>query len=320
MPHSNFPNGINELILRGVPIDLPHPGKVFWVNNSGVLPSEGLAGSDDPSNGVYLRPFGTVDFAIGQCVADRGDIIYVMPGHVEPVGAAAAVVFDVAGVTCIGLGRGTKQPRFDFTLNIGTVDVSANNVAIANMNFHANVTTITVGLDILAGATNCLVSGCTFDVETTATDEFTVTINIGVATDRAVVENSFFDMGLAAAAAAIRMTGASAGTVIRNNSIVGDYSTANIAGITTLSTNILIEDNLLLQGSTGNLNAQPVIQMLTGSTGIIRDNDIICDVATFALQTIADTMSFLNNQRTDDTGQAKVSTTISTSVTVSGDA
>ena len=118
----------------------------------------------------------------------------------------------------------------------------------------------------------------------------------------------------------IKLVDASAGCTIRGNRIVGDYSLANIAGLTTLSTEVYIEGNMLIQGGTGGLNAVAVISMVAGTTGIVRNNDIVCDVATFALQTIANTMSFLGNQRTDDIDAAKTSTDISASVTVSADA
>lgn len=316
---SNYPNGISNLVLRGVPTELPHPGNVYWVNSTTVLPDKGIGGSDG-NNGSYLQPYATIDKAVGSCKANRGDIIYVMPGHVEPITGAASLDLDVAGISVIGLGRGAKQCRLDFTATGSTVEVNADNISIVNMNFHANIPAVVIGLSILTLATDTLVKGCSFDVETTTTDEFVIAINLGVGCSRTIIEDCIMDQGLGGAAHAIKLVGATAGCTIQNNRIVGDYSVANIGGITTLSTEVYIEDNMLMQGGSGGLNAQPVIEMLTGTTGIVRNNDIVCDVATFALQTIADAMSFLNNQRTDDIGEAKVSTTIATSVTVSGDA
>ena len=102
MAVSNYPNGFQQgLLVRDVPLEIPHPGKVFWVNNSGVLPDQGIAGSNG-NPGTYLKPFASVDYAIGRCKANRGDVIYVMPGHSETITAAQGVDFDVAGVTCVG--------------------------------------------------------------------------------------------------------------------------------------------------------------------------------------------------------------------------
>ena len=320
MTISNYPNGFkNGVTLRGVPVEIPNPGKVFWVNNSTVLAVGGVGGSNG-NDGTYQRPFQTIDYAIGRCTAGRGDTIYVMPGHVENVSGAASVDIDVAGVSIIGLGRGSDQARFDFTATASTVVVDAANCSIINMNFHANVSGVVIGLSVIAAATDLLVKDCIFDVEATTTDEFVISANLGVGCDRTIIDNCSFDMGLGGAAAGVKLVGASADVQITNSKFQGDYSLAIISGITTLSTNVLISNNLLLQGTTGNLNAVAVIVLLTGTTGIIRDNYIVCDVATFALQTVADTCSFLNNQRTDDIGEAKVSTNISASVTVSADA
>jgi hypothetical protein len=320
MPISNYPNGFaNGLTLRGVPTEIPNAGKVFWVNNSTVLAEGGIGGSNG-NKGTYQQPFETIDYAIGRCTAGRGDVIYVMPGHSETVSGAAGIDFDVDGVSVIGLGRGSDQPRIDFTATASTVEVNADNVTIANLNFHANISGVVIGLSVLAGATDLLVSGCSFDVETTTTDEFVIAVNLGVGCDRTVIENCTMDMGLGGAAAGVKLVGASDHVQIKDSSFQGDYSLAIISGITTLSTNVLIENNLLLQGTTGGLNAVAVIVLLTGTTGIIRDNYIVCDVATFALQTVADACSFLGNQRTDDVGQAKTSNDTSASVTVSTDA
>lgn len=323
MSMSNFPNGFKDgITINNVPLTLTNPGEVFFVSNADVLldKNQSVAGVDQAGGGTFQRPFRTIDFANGQCTADRGDIIFAMPGHVETIDAAAALDLDIAGVSVIGIGRGTKQPRLDFTDAAGTVEVNADNITIHNINFHANVPAISPGLSILTLATDTVVQNCTFDVETTTTDEFAISINLGVGCDRTIIENCIIDQGLGDAAHAIKLVGATAGCTIKGNRIVGDYSVANIGGITTLSTEVYIEDNFLMQGGTANLNAQPVIEMLTGTTGIVRNNDIVCDVATFAAMTVADTMSFLNNQRTDDIDAAKVSTTISASVTVSADA
>lgn len=317
---SNFPLGFqNGITLRGVPVDIPVPGQVFWVDSTSTVVKGGV-GSSDGNTGTYQKPFATLDFAIGRCTANRGDVIYLKPGHTETIGAAAAVDLDVAGVTVIGLGTGTLQPRLDFTATGGTVEVNADNISIVNVNFHANVPAVVIGLSVLTLATDLLVKGCTFDVETTTTDEFVIAINVGVGCDRIIIEDNIIDMGLGGAARAIALVGATAGATIRGNRIVGDYSVANIGGDTTLSTEVYIEDNMLIQGGTGGLNAVAVIVMLTGTTGVVRNNDIVCDVATFALQTVADAMSFIRNQRTDDVGEAKTSVDISASVTVSADA
>ena len=79
-------------------------GRVFYVHSSG---------SDSAQAGeTAAAPFATLDFAIGQCSANNGDLIYVMPGHAETLTAAGQLDFDIAGVRAQGLGWGTTRPTF----------------------------------------------------------------------------------------------------------------------------------------------------------------------------------------------------------------
>jgi len=288
---SNYPHGWeNGVVINGVPYDKPHSGEVFWVNNSGVLATKGI-GAANANKGSYLQPFLTIDYAVGRCTANRGDVIYVMPGHSETVSGAAGIDFDVAGITVIGLGTGDKQPRIDFTATTSTVEVNADNITLQNLNFHANISGVVVGLSVLTLATDLLVSECVFDVETTTTDEFVIAINVGVGCSRLVVENCIMDMGLGGAAAAIKFVGATAGATIKNNRIVGDYSLALISGITTLSTEIYVHDNFLMNGGAGNIGTVACMVLLTGTTGAFWNNKFVTNVtAAVTAAVAADTM------------------------------
>jgi hypothetical protein len=312
LPNSNFPQGFpNGVAIRGMPLWGAFPGKVFWVDS--------VAGANG-NKGTIDDPFGTIDYAVGRCSADNGDVIMVHPGHVETISAAASLDLDVAGITVVGMGRGTNQPRLDFTATAGTVEVNADNIAIYNLNFHANVSAVVIGLSVLTLATDLVVSGCTFDVETTTTDEFNIAINLGVGCDRFLIEDCVMDMGLGGAATGIKLVGATAGGTIRGCRIVGDYSQACIAGITTLSTEIYIEDNLLINGASGNVGAVEVIEMLTGTTGVVRRNTWLCNVATIVLQSVADTMYFSENYGGEDVGAATSSVLRSGAVSVTASA
>lgn len=154
---SQYPGGFaNGITIRGVPLQILHPGKVFWVNNSSVLAPGGIGGSD-VNDGSYLRPFRTLDYAIGRCTANRGDVVVMMPGHVEAVTAAAGIVFDVAGVAVVGLGSGTKRPKISFGAAAADVDITAGNVSFYNVEFQANFADVTAGLDVSG------VDGISFD-------------------------------------------------------------------------------------------------------------------------------------------------------------
>jgi hypothetical protein len=135
---SNYPNGFtNGLTVRGLPLNVAHPGEIFWVNNSSVLPKGGVGGSDG-NPGTYLRPFSTIDYAIGRCRASRGDIIMVMPGHTEAV-TVSSLNCDVAGVAFIGLGAGSLKPNLTFGATDSRINVTAANCTWKNFRFTAGV-------------------------------------------------------------------------------------------------------------------------------------------------------------------------------------
>lgn len=139
-PFSNFPNGFaNGLMVRGMPLLQMQPGQVFWVNNSTVLQPQQRAGSNS-NRGTWLDPFATLEYAINTaCVASRGDIVFVGPGHAESIPDAATLDFSVAGVAVIGLGAGGLRPTLTFTTaTTANIPLVAANCSIQNFLFKAN--------------------------------------------------------------------------------------------------------------------------------------------------------------------------------------
>ncbi len=68
---SSYPNGfLDGVTIRGLPINMINPGKVFFVNNSSTLVPGGIGGSDG-NPGSYTLPFKTLNGAIsnGKVVA-----------------------------------------------------------------------------------------------------------------------------------------------------------------------------------------------------------------------------------------------------------
>lgn len=221
MAISNFPNGFaNGVTIRGIPLQQLHPGKVFWVNNSSVLPEGGIAGSNG-NKGTYLQPFSTIDYAIGRCTASRGDIIAVMPGHAENISAASGITSDVAGIAIVGLGAGTLRPKLSFTAAAATHVISAANCSFYNIEWQANFADVAIGLDVsgvdglsfescyfteagtdlnyvitvdlATGADDISFSGCKFIGNDAANDSF---IN-GVAHDKVYISDCQFQMNTA---------------------------------------------------------------------------------------------------------------------------
>ena len=89
---------------------------------------------EDGTNSVY----NTLDAAISACTANRGDVIYVTEGYTEAV-TSSSIACDVAGVTIIGLGRGSFKPTFTFAATSSTINVTAANCEFRNLRIEAAV-------------------------------------------------------------------------------------------------------------------------------------------------------------------------------------
>lgn len=199
---SNYPNGfVNGITIRGVPLTVLHPGKVFYVNNSSVLAStdDGVAGADTPSAGTFQRPFATIDFAVGQCTANRGDIVAVMPGHAETYSQATAtaddLTLDVAGVAIIGLGVGSLRPTITQDSEATqTIAVTAANVTLYNIFFKANEQDIAIGITLTTAKYFSLVN-CQFDDQSNALNWLNIVESTGIANtvDGLHIENCVYN-------------------------------------------------------------------------------------------------------------------------------
>lgn len=127
---TNYPNGISSFgvpVLPGAPITT---GRYFFVCS--------LTGSNNYNGSDPLHPLATVQGAMGLCVASRGDVIIVMPGHVETV-TATSIAHNVAGVRVFGLPAiGELIPTFTFGAAAATITVSAASGGWSGCRFVAN--------------------------------------------------------------------------------------------------------------------------------------------------------------------------------------
>jgi hypothetical protein len=257
---SNYPKGFpNGVALRGVPVALPHPGKVFWVSST-----VGLNGN----KGTYENPFQTIDFAVGRCRANKGDIIFVMPGHVETVTAAAGLDLDVAGITLVGLGNGNLRPQINFTTAVGAdMDVDAANITMVNFRFTGGIDALTGPIDVNA-ADFTLIDIVTEDVTGQATDFIVTDANA----NRLRI-SGWIHRGAAAAGAdtAITMVGGD-DTVIEDFSLYGNFAVAAIENVTTAMNRVRIGGGTTPSYIWTENAADVAITMVATSTGSIGPN------------------------------------------------
>lgn len=270
---SNFPYGFNNgALVRGIPIQPTTPGQVFWVYNGSNLAPQGAAGSDGNS-GSFQRPYATIAFAISQCVAGRGDVVYVKPGHAETCSGAAGIVFATAGVSVIGLGSGINRPSITFdTATTAQLTVTAAQMSLVN--FFIDCT----GFDAIASPFS--VTGADFQflnnvVKTAvAARQTTVVMTTTAAADRLIVDgNAFVGTTDAGTTNILQLVGGES-IQITNNRFYGAYTTSlgAINNATTAMTNALIAGNFIANQTASSTKAMVFV---AGSSGMISDNRML---------------------------------------------
>jgi len=195
MSQTNFPLGFqNGISLRGVPVEIPIAGQVFWVDSTSTVVKGGV-GSSNGNPGTYQKPFATLEFAKSRCTANRGDVIYLKPGHAETYSDATSLNMNVAGVSVIGLGTGSLMAAFTLdTANTATIPVSVDNVMFYNCEFIANFLSIAKCFT-LTTAKFFGTPYCKF-TDTTAALNF---VNIVESTGAANTADGYYDIGSQAA-------------------------------------------------------------------------------------------------------------------------
>lgn len=260
MDLTNFPNGLSSygvpLLGGGIPTTL---GSVFFV--SSVVGSNSFAGTS-PSN-----PFATIDYAVGKCTANKGDLIIVLPDHSENISAATSLVVDVAGVSIIGLGRGRNRPQLHFTATAGSIEMDAANTRLSNLVLLASVSAVVVGINV--DADGVMLDNLEFGYVDTG-DDFVTMIDIDAFDYANVVNCRFLTEAIAGAAEAIRLDDCHF-VQIRNNWFSGNWSDSVIVGEGALGTDLLLADNYMYNGDTGDANG---VDLNVAFTGIISNNRI----------------------------------------------
>ena len=274
---TNFPQGFaNGVSIRGMPLLQMQPGQVFFVNNSTTL-NPGQHGGSNSNRGTFLDPLATLDGAVGQCVAGRGDIIFVGAGHAETYSAASALALDIAGVAVIGLGSGSARPTFTCdTVNTTPIVVSADDVSVQNCLFVADFLTI-AGCFTLTTAKNFALQNCEFRDTTAAKNFANIVKSTGAANtaDGLTMTDCYypsigttFNTGVLVADAVDRMT------LSRNNIFTISTGDVAILAVSTTGavTNLLIADNNVTSKATTHTSSLLILGTGSAGTGMILRN------------------------------------------------
>lgn len=243
-----------------------HPGNIWFVDSGHADAADSVGVGQNPD-----KPFATLDFAIGQCTANNGDVIYVMPGHAETVSAAAGIDFDVAGITVIGLGKGSDRPTITMSAVASTVHLDAANTSIENLLFDVQHD-CTIVLDV--DAADCTIKACEFRARTAATAREWVTcidVNGGLANacDRTRILGCTFRSPTAGAANCIGLDEVAANVEIAGCEFWGDFADAAIHNVIgKVLTQLYVHDCVIENTQIGDHS----IELVSACTGILARN------------------------------------------------
>ena len=277
---SNYPSGFaNGVVIRGVPVLQTNPGKVFWVYNGTALQA-GQRGGSNANRGTFDSPFATIAGALANCVANRGDIIFIKPGHAETISSAAILVLNVAGVAIVGLGVGSNRPTLTFTAAAANIPVTAANNSVSNILHVASFADV-VSAYTATGTntpTDFAIDGCEFR-DTSSILNFVKTVT-GNATANSMsgfsyTNNRVAGLATTAASQACIMAAANDRQTYADNFIVypvlNDTATLVAFGANN-HTNLTIARNRVFRPSTSTVGGSLFSGGSTASTGYVYDN------------------------------------------------
>lgn len=260
-----MPTNFTSLTIGGMPVlggggvsIPPTTGNVFFVH-SGTGNNTTYAGT------TAQAPFATINYAMGFCTASKGDQIIVMPGHAENITAATTLAVNVAGVSIIGLGRGRNRPVLSFTNTAGKIPITGANCRLSNLVFLADVSAVVTGISVEANDVE--IDNCYFGFVDTG-DDFAIMVLVSGVDRLNCHHNHFVAENAAGCNAGIQIVDA-LDTIFAYNIMEGDYTTANINGVTTLSTGLFVIGNFLRNSDT---TAGVLLTTAANSTGLAAYN------------------------------------------------
>ena len=239
-----------------------HPGDIWFVDSGATAASDATGYGQNPD-----APFATLDYAIGQCTASNGDVIYVMPGHAENLTAADSIDVDVAGIKIIGLGWGALKPTFSTTAAAGSFKIDAANVLVRNIKLVANFATgTTAGMTLTANATDLIVEQCDWR-DTSAANEFLLHVTIPTGVGPCTFRDCTFVTAAGSMTNSFLFAGTSTDFTIERCYFFVDSSDSVIDHLAGASANLRVSDCTIINQDTG--AAGYCVQQKSDGTGVV---------------------------------------------------
>lgn len=247
-------------------------GGVYYVGSSALISGLGQVGAS-----IAGRTFASINEALGAVTSGRGDIIYVLPGYTETIGAADAWsgLGSKTDISIIGMGHGTNRPTLTWSVAGSTVLMDTANVAISNMILQLEPTTGTVNVaaPITVSAAGCSITNCRINCGTDANNKVTIGVTTtAAANDFVFVLNQVRGAALATCTTFLRLVGGANAVITDNDIVCGTTAAAvgPIQNLTTAATGCDISRNKVHNNAASSTAC--ITYALAASTGWITDN------------------------------------------------
>jgi len=255
-----------------------HPGNIWFVDSGNSDASDTAGFGQNPD-----APFATIDYAVGKCTANNGDVIYALPGHTETVSAAGGLDLDVAGIKIVFLGEGSNRATIKFGTDADAdMDVDAANITLVNPRFEADIDALTGPIDVNA-ANFTIINGEWHDGTQKQTKDCIIA---DANADYLFIDGWRYFKGTAGTQqeSHIQIAGATK-PILKNIDIVGDFDTGAIengtAWVDAYLENVHIDNQapgpvvgILLQATSSGSARNCHVRVASGSTYITADNDM----------------------------------------------
>ena len=139
MTLTRFPNGVSSFGLPVIGGRITSTGRAFFVNSN--IGSNSYNGRDKD------HPKDTIANALTVATSERGDVIYVMPGHAETLATTIACAVQKSGIKLIGLGHGANRPQITIQ-SAGDISVESDNFTMENFLLVGGATAATAGIRV----------------------------------------------------------------------------------------------------------------------------------------------------------------------------
>jgi hypothetical protein len=292
MSLTNFPNGITSF---GIPVlpsnEAVSTGSVFFVHSG--------TGSDGNTGKTTQKPLATIDYAIGKCTANKGDVIYVMPGHSED--PTTSITADVDGISIIGLGNGTDRPTITFGALGATLAISGDAVTVKNLIFDLGTVADTVTCPITITGDAAHVEGC--ETVAHATSQFTSLITATDAQFVKIYRNKFISLQTAGATSGIVVDGCDDIEIV-GNWVYGHFGEHALDNTTPASCDGILRA-YIVDNTICNVSSTPgdmAVELDAAATGVFIRNMVVGGLATTAANYDIGNLAALESYVVDSAG------------------